>query len=122
MVVKIKNKTFLDSLKCAFKGLVNGFKREKNFKIYLLNVLITVPINFIVGFSLLQHIIYFIIVGGVFASEYINTAIEIICDSFTTEYNTNIKNIKDIAAAAVLCWGLLFYTIEIGLVIHNIVI
>ena len=121
MVVEIKNKSFLDSVKCAFRGLWVGFKSERNFKIYLINVLITFPINLLVGFSLWQHIAYFIAVAGAFSAEYINTAIEMVCDSFTTDYNKSIKNIKDVAAAAVLCWGFIYYTLEIGLVIYHLV-
>jgi len=109
----MKNKTFLDSLKCAAQGIVSGFKTEKNFKIYLIHVLISFPLNIFLGISFTQHLIYWTIIAGVFSSECFNTVIEKMCDMITTEYDEKIKFIKDVAAGGVLYWGLAFYILEI---------
>lgn len=109
----MKNKTFLDSLKCAAQGIVSGFKAEKNFKIYLIHVLISFPLNIFLGISFTQHLIYWTIIAGVFSSECFNTVIEKMCDMITTEYDEKIKFIKDVAAGGVLYWGLAFYILEI---------
>lgn len=112
----MKNKTFLSSLRCAFNGLFTALESEKNFKFYILNVLLTLPVNILLDFSLYEHIIYFICVIGVFSAECFNTAIEKICDFLTEEYNEKIKVIKDIAAGGVLFWGFAFYGAEIIMV------
>ena len=113
----MKNKTFIDSVKCAINGFRHALKTEKNFKIYILHVLVTFPINMFIGVSLFQHLIYWVTVCGVFSAECFNTAAEKICDAFTLEYNENVKIIKDVAAGGVLCWGFAFYLTEIIFII-----
>ena len=108
----MKNKTFFDSLRCAAIGIYSGFKSEKNFKIYLVHILVTLPINIFIGLSFIEHAIYFVILAGVFSSECFNTVIEKICDIITTEYDGKIKFIKDVAAGGVLYWGIAFYSFE----------
>jgi len=117
----LKNRTFIDTLKCAYQGLLTAFKIEKNFKIYLIHILITLPINIILDFSIIELMIYGLCVVGVFSAECFNTVIENICDFLTKEYNEQIKIIKDVAAAGVLCWGIAFYSVEAILVVLNIV-
>jgi diacylglycerol kinase len=111
-----KNKTFIESIKCAFDGLFFAFKSEKNFKVYLINILISLPINIFLHFSLKEFILYGMCIMGVFSSECLNTAIEKLCDFLTEEDNKKIKVVKDIAAAGVMCWGAAFYATEIILI------
>lgn len=117
----MKNNTFLKSIICAWKGIVTGFKQEKNFSIYVLHVLLTLPINLLLQFSLIELLIYMVTFLGAFSAECFNTAIEKICDMITKEYNENIKIIKDIASAGVLYWGFAFYITEIVLVVSKLV-
>ena len=109
----MKNKTFWQSIKCAVKGAIKGFRSEKNFWIYLGHVLLTLPLNIWLQFNYVQHAVYAITVFGVFATEYVNTAIEKLCNRITEEKDDKIRDIKDIAAAAVSVWGLAFYLAEI---------
>lgn len=117
----MKNKTFFHTLCCAYKGLLTAFKIEKNYKIYLYHVLCTLPINIILHFSFVEFFIYGLCIIGVFSAECFNTAIENICDFLTKEYNEQIKIIKDIAAAGVLCWGIAFYLTEAILIIYHVI-
>ena len=109
----MKNKTFLDSLKCAMNGIIAGINNEKNFKIYLLHILITFPINILFGLSFIEHVIYFVILAGVFSAECFNTVAERISDILIKEKDDRIKYIKDIAAGGVLYWGIAFYSFEL---------
>lgn len=109
----MKNHTFWESLKCAAIGIISGIKEEKNFKIYLIHILITFPINILFGLSFIEHIIYFVILAGVFSAECFNTVAERICDILITEKDDKIKYIKDIAAGGVLYWGIAFYSFEV---------
>ena len=109
----VKNKTFLDSIKCAINGLKRAIGGEKNFRIYFINVAIFSVLNLIFHFSLLEFSIFAVCIAGVFSSECINTAIEAICDFVTDDYSNKIKFIKDVAAGGVLCWGIAFYAYEL---------
>lgn len=51
--------------------------------------------------SNIEAIILVLTIFLVFIAEFINTAIEKLADLYTTEYNENIKIIKDIGAGSV---------------------
>ena len=112
----MKNKNFFYSVKNAFVGFLNAFKKEKNFKVYFINIVITLIFNILFKFSVIEFLVWFGTIAGVFSAECINTAIERICDFLTTEQNDKIKVIKDVAAVAVLCWGFAFYIAEIVMI------
>ena len=114
----MKNKTFLDSFRCAFRGIRAGFKSEKNFTIYLAHILITLPINYVICENLSEWLIYMVCAAGVFSAECFNTIAERICDYLTKEYDDRIKSIKDIGSAGVLYWGFAFYLFEIIMLIR----
>ena len=116
----MKNKNFLQSVKHAFIGLGSAFKKERNFKIYFINVFVTLVLNIILKFSLFQYCIWFITTCGVFSAECFNTVAEHICDKMKREFDIEIKYIKDVAAGGVLCWGFAFYLIELAMVLYNV--
>ena len=116
----MKNKNFLFGVKNATAGLMLALKTEKNFLVYFLHILVTLPINLLLGFSVIEHLIWLVCVIGVFATECVNTAIEHICNFLTEEYDERIKAIKDIAAGAVCCFGIGFYLTEIIMIGLNI--
>ena len=108
----MKNITFRQSVACALKGLYFGLKTEKNYKYYLcLNVLF-VLLDFFLKVDLATW--YAVILGsaGVYAMEYMNTAIEHLSDFATKEEHPEIKVTKDLAAAGVLCFGIAFFLIQ----------
>ena len=109
----MKNKTFTQSIKCAFSGLNMAFKSEKNFKYYLIINIIFGVLNIIFKVDNYWWIGYMLTTCGVYSAELINTAMEKLADAVTTEIRNDIKAIKDIAAGAVLFWGFGFFTNEI---------
>lgn len=108
----MKNKTMLQSISCAVKGLFLALRTEKNFVFYILNILITLPVNIFLHFSAVEHLVYAVCAVGVFSSECVNSAIERLCDYLTESCDEKVKAIKDISAGAVLCWGIAFYIAE----------
>lgn len=116
----MKNKSFLSSVRCAFNGLLMAFEKERNFKIYFINVFLSLIANILLDFSTMQFLIWGVTIAGVFAAECINTAIEKLCDFMTREKDERIGYIKDVAAGAVLCWGIIFYVAEFVMVGVNI--
>ncbi len=112
----MKNETLWQSIRCAWQGIKRAFHIEKNFKIYAAIVVVTMLVNLFLGFSAKQYAIYILCVCGVFSAECFNTAIEIMCDFLTEQYEEKIRDAKDIAAAGVLFWGIAFWVAEIILI------
>lgn len=108
----MKNKTLLDSVRCAWRGMRHALKTEKNFKYYLGIAFVFLMVNLLCRISLMGHVGYLIVCGGVFAAEFINTAIERLADTYTTEPMEQIGVVKDIAASGVLVWGMVFFAME----------
>ncbi len=108
----MKNKTFLQSIKCAIVGLKAGFCSEKNFKYYTVLALLFFALNVAFKSSALEFCLFFITAACVFAAEYVNTAIEHLCNMISSEYHEKIKTIKDIGAAAVLACGIGFFAVQ----------
>lgn len=75
---------------------------EHNTWIHLIATLCVVVVGCWVSLSAIQWAICAILIGGVWVTEALNTAIERICDHVTPEIHPAIGRIKDIAAAAVL--------------------
>lgn len=117
---KMKNKNFLQSVKCAVRGIVSGFKAERNFKIYACIAAVFLVLNILVSSGLYDYLILLSLTCGVFSAEYLNTAAERLCDSFCSEENKNIEFIKDVSAASVLVMGIAFFTAEGAILISNI--
>lgn len=114
----MKNKTFFDSVKCALRGYIAGVRTEKNFPIYFGIAAVFFVVNLLCGISFTEHIVYFGLVAGAFSAEFINTAIEHLANLISKEYDREIKLAKDIAAAGVLAWGLVFFGAEIAIVVR----
>ncbi len=109
---KLKNKTFPEAIRCAFRGLSYAFRTERNFIRYLVIAAVFLAANLGLRVPLLGHIIYIVTICVTFAFEVVNTAIEHICDSFSTELRPDIRRIKDLSAGAVLMSSLGFFISE----------
>ena len=117
---QFKNKTFFHSLKYAFKGLFYCFKTEKNFFLYIIFAIVGLIVNLSLSISSIEWVIYIVSVFGAFAMECINTAVEKLCNLITLEKNDSVRIIKDIAAAAVLCQGFVFFGSEFFYIIKYV--
>ena len=114
----MKNKTFFDSVKCALRGYFAGIRTEKNFPIYFGLAAVFFVVNLLCGISFTEHIVYFGLVAGAFSAEFLNTAVEHLSNLISKEFDREIKLAKDIAAAGVLAWGLVFFGAEIAVVVR----
>ena len=86
----------------AIHGIRLMIKQEQNAKIHLISIFLVAVAGFFFRLSLSEWLSIVIVSGGVFATEAINTAIEALSDTIASEYNKNIKQVKDFAAGAVL--------------------
>jgi diacylglycerol kinase (ATP) len=107
-----KNKTFSlnersKSFKYAFEGIKTFFKTEQNARIHLLATIAVIVLSIIFPVSKMEAIALILTVGFVWVAEIFNTAIEKMMDFISEEKNLQIKNIKDLSAAAVLTAALI---------------
>ncbi len=89
-------------LKHAFRGLYLMLSKERNFKIQLVFFIAVLVLGFVFQISSTDWVILLLTSAMVLSLEIINSAIEKTCNLISKSTNNQIKNIKDISAAAVL--------------------
>jgi undecaprenol kinase/diacylglycerol kinase (ATP) len=87
------------------------FRRERNGQIQGVVAVITVAAGFFWGVSRMEWIALLLCTALVISLEMLNSAIERICNLYTTEFHPAIKIIKDMAAAAVLWAALIAFVV-----------
>ncbi|MFP4042061.1 MAG: diacylglycerol kinase family protein [Bacteroidales bacterium] len=98
---------FTRKLRNAFRGLAYFFKYVSNAKIHLVIMVLVIAAGFLFSVSRQEWIAIILCIGGVFAAEIFNTAIELLGDLYSTEENSKIKNAKDSGAGAVLLMAII---------------
>jgi diacylglycerol kinase (ATP) len=92
-------KKLIANFKNSMRGLKVGLT-EHSFVLELLGGIILLPVlmlNRAIYLKILVILAYLLLLS----TELLNTAIEKICDRITKEHDEDIKNIKDMASAAV---------------------
>jgi len=92
----------LQSFGYAFNGLKILFKEEHNARVHLAATLLVIAASFYFELNAYEWMAVLFAIGLVFMAEIFNSAIENMADFMTTETNSKIKTIKDLAAAGVL--------------------
>jgi len=77
-------------------------KKEHNSRIHLFVAVLAIISGIFLNLNAIEWSLVVIIIGLVFITELINSAIERITDIFDPEINLKIKYIKDYTAASVL--------------------
>ena len=93
---------FFRSLGFALNGLVQLILYERNFQIHVVAFFGVLALGLFFGISSMEWVVIFLISALVMGLEAINTAVEHLCDLYSTKANEHIKKIKDLAAGAVL--------------------
>ena len=99
----------------AFRGLGLLFTKERNAQVHLLALVIVLTLAFLLPLSALEWIAILICCGLVISLEALNSAIERMCDEMVPNFNPRIRDIKDLAAAAVL-WAALIAIVVAGII------
>ncbi|NCD68712.1 diacylglycerol kinase family protein [Mucilaginibacter agri] len=86
----------------AFKGLAYAAQTQLNFRIHLGAMLIALALGFYLHISTAEWCWIVACIAAVLITELLNTAIEILVDLVSPEYNAKAGHIKDVSAAAVL--------------------
>ncbi len=111
MNIKYHSKSFKE----AFSGLVYAFSKHHNFKVHLFISIIVLMLAAFFSVSKIEFIILVLTILLGFTVEFINTAIESVCDLVTLEWRKDIKIAKDVSAAMMLIVA--FGSVGIGLLI-----
>ena len=111
----MKHTNFFSALKTALQGIRNLFIESRNARIQLLVFLLVLIVGFFVGLTTREWLWVFGASAAVFSLEAINTSIELLADVYTLEFNTKIKQVKDIAAGAVLIASI--FAVIVGVIV-----
>lgn len=108
-------KKFFMSFKYAWSGIVHLFANERNAKFHLVVALLVGIVSIILGLTAIESCIILLCIGGVFAAEGFNTAIEKLADRVSIHPDPLIKTVKDVAAGAVLLF--VIFVVIVGCII-----
>jgi len=98
-------KKFLRGFGYAFKGIAYATTTQINFRVELVCALIVASLGFALDISVLEWVCITLCTGLVIAAEMMNTAIEVLTDLVSPEWNEKAGHVKDIASGAVLVMG-----------------
>ena len=92
-------KAFLNS--CA--GFAFGLRTERAIKQEFVLLAVGIPLAAIVGTNALERVTLVLSLVAILCVEFLNTAIEKLCDHVTPERHEHIKAIKDMGSSACFC-------------------
>lgn len=107
---------FFSSLKFAWQGLRTGFATERNLKYHLLGLLLNLPLMIFLPVSRTEIGVILLCIGGVITAEFLNTALEKLCDVVQPNFDRRIGQIKDLSAGAVLFFVII--TLVVAVIIY----
>lgn len=86
----------------AVNGIVHGLRTQANLRFHLAAAILVVAAGIVFGLSPPEWTLLVLCIGLVIALELVNSSIELIADKVSTEYDSKVKAVKDMAAGAVL--------------------
>ena len=105
----------LDSFKYALKGIKHLFRYEHNAWIQATAAIFIIALGFILHISKTEWALIIICIGFVFMAEILNTALELMVDHVSPEFNERAGKIKDLAAGGVLICSIV--SLSVGLIV-----
>jgi len=98
----LRNKHLTDSFRYAAEGIWTAFLHERVFTIELLAAIVVAIAGVVFKVSRIEGAVLAICITLVLSAECLNSALERMVDLVTPEYHPLAKQIKDLAAGAVL--------------------
>lgn len=98
----MKNRNFFSAWKVAVIGVLSLFSESRNARIQLVLFALVLAAGIVLELNRNEWLWLLIASAIVLALEAVNTSIELLADIYTLEFNPKIKEVKDIAAGAVL--------------------
>ena len=93
----------MNSFGCAFRGIGYTIKTEAHMRVHLVFTYYVIVAGLIVHLRAAEWAAALVCIGMVTALECVNTSLERLCDEVHPDRSDGIRNVKDIAAGAVLC-------------------
>ncbi len=106
----------------AWHGFKICFASETNFKIHLLFATAAVCLGFTLNITYIEWLSVIGCIALVTALEMINTALEKLCDVVHKDVHPGIKQVKDIAAGAVLVGACCSFIIGLMIFLPKIIL
>lgn len=100
-LIKILKRT-LSKFHSALLGIQSGFLYDRSILIQIVLAIVTVIVFVVVGISGTEWLFVLSAIFSVLITEFLNSAVEDVCDLLIDKYDLHVKEIKDIAAGAVL--------------------
>ena len=91
----------LRSFGYALKGVRVAWQEEFNFRFEAAIAVAALLLSWLLHISKDEFLTILFLIGFVFTAEIFNTALEELCDKFSSEHDPHIGKIKDLAAGAV---------------------
>ena len=95
-------KRIVRSISWALSGISYAFRTQFNFRFHVFSALIALILSILLKLSPLEWSIILFCIASVLTAELLNTSQELNTDLLAPGYNETAKNVKDLAAAAVL--------------------
>ncbi|MBN1219753.1 MAG: diacylglycerol kinase family protein [Anaerolineae bacterium] len=92
----------IQSFQYAFAGIWHTFKTQRNAQIHLGIACLILMLGLWLKLSFTEWAVIVLTMGFVVATEMLNTVAEAAMDYATTEFDPQVKIVKDVAAGAVL--------------------
>jgi len=92
----------IESFRYAFAGIWHTLKTQRNAQIHVSIAIVIFILGLFLNLNLTEWAILALTTGFVLATEMLNTVAEAAMDYATTEFNPQVKIVKDVAAGAVL--------------------
>jgi diacylglycerol kinase (ATP) len=112
---KFSIKSRLQSFRYAVNGIAELLKNEHNSRIHLAAAIVAIILGIILKLTNIEWSLLIIVIGIVFLTELLNSAIEKLADKVDSEWDELIGKAKDFSAAAVLLSAVI--AIIVGLMI-----
>ena len=99
----------------AWQGIKWLFGHERNAMFHLGAAIVVIIAGIILHLAAWEWCTVIFCIGGMFTAEGMNTAVEKLADHVCSDWNENIKIVKDVAAGAVFL--MTFACIAVGLIV-----
>ena len=101
LLKKIIDRT-IHKFSCAYQGIIQGLLYDRSIIIQFLLAFISLIFFWFLKVNWIEWLFILSAIFFVLVTEFINSAIEDTCDLLVDRYDLQVKEIKDISAAAVL--------------------
>jgi undecaprenol kinase len=98
----MKNRKLRQSFANAWTGVVESIQGERNLRTHVAAMTLVVAAGIALSIDPVRWALVFIAGGTVLVTELLNTAVERLVDMVTTDHCEEARQVKDMAAGAVL--------------------